>query len=174
MKSNIVLIGMPGVGKSSIGVVLAKALGFGFVDSDLVLQSAEKRLLKEILRQEGHDGFIRAENRVNASLRTERSVIATGGSAVYGAEAMKHLASIGTVVYLSASYNTISSRLSNLEGRGVAMREGQTLLDLYNERTPLYERYAEITVALDGFTIEEAVRLLAKRLSPFLPQNVTN
>lgn len=174
MKSNIVLIGMPGVGKSSVGVVLAKALGYGFVDSDLVIQNVEKRLLKEIISQEGHDGFIAIENRVNAGLEADRSVIATGGSVVYGAGAMRHLKSIGTVVYLSASYETIASRLSNLEGRGVAMREGQTLPDLYNERVPLYERYGDITVKLDSLTIEEAVRVLTEQLAPFLAQNVTN
>ena len=173
MKSNIVLIGMPGAGKSSIGVVLAKVLGYGFVDSDLVIQNVEKRLLKEIIEQEGHDGFIRVENRINSGIDADRSVIATGGSVIYGGEAMRHLASIGTVVYLSASYETINSRLSNLEGRGVAMRDGQTLLDLYNERAPLYERYADITVKLDGLTIEEAVRGIEQRIAPFLRQNVT-
>lgn len=168
MKSNIILIGMPGVGKSSIGVVLAKALGYGFVDSDLVIQSAEKRLLKEIIAKEGHDGFLQVENRINAGIAVRRSVIATGGSVVYGAEAMAHLRAIGTAVYLRASYETVRSRLSNLEGRGVAMAEGQTLLDLYNERQPLYERYGDITVTLDGLTIEEAVRAISAKLAPFL------
>lgn len=158
---------MPGVGKSSVGVVLAKALGCGFVDCDLVIQSVEKRLLKEIIEQEGYDGFISAENRINASISVENSVIATGGSAVYGAEAMKHLSSIGTVVYLRASFETVNARLSNLEGRGVAMRGWQTLLDLYNERTPLYEKYGEITMDMDGVTIEEAVRRLTEQLSFF-------
>ena len=167
MKSNIVLIGMPGVGKSSVGVVLAKALGYGFVDSDLVIQSVEKRLLKEIIEQEGYEGFISVENRINSSISVEKSVIATGGSAVYGAEAMKHFASGGTVVYLRASFETVNSRLTNLEGRGVAMRGRQTLLDLYNERTPLYEKYGELTVDMDGITIEEAVRRLKDRLSDF-------
>lgn len=167
MKSNIVLIGMPGVGKSSVGVVLAKALGYGFVDSDLVIQSVEKRLLKEIIEDEGYEGFISVENRINSSIFVERSVIATGGSAVYGAEAMKHLASAGTVVYLRASFETVNARLTNLEGRGVAMRGKQTLLDLYNERTPLYEKYGELTVDMDGITIEEAVRRIKYRLSVF-------
>lgn len=167
MKSNIVLIGMPGVGKSSVGVVLAKALGYGFVDSDLVIQSVEKRLLKEIIEDEGYEGFISVENRINSSIFVEKSVIATGGSAVYGAEAMKHLASAGTVVYLKASFETVNARLTNLEGRGVAMRGRQTLLDLYNERIPLYEKYGELTVDMDGITIEEAVRRIKDRLSVF-------
>ncbi len=177
MKNNIILIGMPGVGKSSVGVVLAKALGYGFIDSDLVIQKAEGRLLKDIIAREGHDGFLRIENRINAGITAERSVIATGGSAVYGREALEHLTGIGIVVYLRASYETVSARLSNLEGRGVAMREGQSLLDLYNERIPLYERWGEIAVGMDGLSIEQAVREIAVRLADFWPEgshNATN
>lgn len=165
MKSNIVLIGMPGVGKSSVGVVLAKVLGYEFVDSDLVIQRIEKRLLKDIIAEEGHDGFIGIENRINAAITADRTVIATGGSVVYGSEAMSHLADIGTVVYLCASYDTIRARLSNLVGRGVAMSEGQTLLDLYNERIPLYEKYGDVTIELDGLTIEETVGRIMEAIS---------
>ncbi len=164
MKNNIVLIGMPGVGKSSAGVVLAKILGYEFVDSDLVIQKQEKRLLKDIIATEGNDGFLEIENRINASIDVVNSVIATGGSVIYGKEAMKHLAEIGTVVYLRATYETIDSRLSNLTGRGVAIKEGQTLFDLYVERTVLYEKYAELIIDLDGLTIEETVNKLSKML----------
>lgn len=164
MKNNIVLIGMPGVGKSSAGVVLAKILGYEFVDSDLVIQKQEKRLLKDIIATEGNDGFLEIENRINASLDVVNSVIATGGSVIYGEEAMKHLSEIGTVVYLRATYDTIESRLSNLTGRGVAIKEGQTLYDLYEERTVLYEKYAELIIDLDGLTIEETVNRLSKML----------
>lgn len=145
-KSNIILIGMPGVGKSTVGVVLAKILGFHFVDTDLVIQEKEGRLLKEIIAQEGNEGFIKIEEKINAELEAEHSVIAPGGSVVYGDRAMRHFKEIGTVVYLKASYEAISARLSNLKGRGVVLKEGQTLKNLYDERCILYERYADITV----------------------------
>lgn len=157
MKDNIILIGMPGVGKSSAGVVLAKVLGYEFIDSDLVIQKATGRLLKDIIAEDGHDGFLEIENRINSGIEASHAVIATGGSVVYGAEAMKHLGSIGTVVYLKASYETINSRLGNLVGRGVAIKEGQTLKDLYEERIKLYERYADVTVMIDGRNIEQTV-----------------
>lgn len=164
MKNNIVLIGMPGVGKSSAGVVLAKILGYEFVDSDLVIQKQEKRLLKDIIATEGNEGFLEIENRINASLDVTNSVIATGGSVIYGEDAMNHLANIGTIVYLRATYQTIASRLSNLTGRGVAIKDGQSLYDLYKERTVLYEKYAEVTIDLDGLTIEETVNKISKLL----------
>lgn len=164
MKNNIVLIGMPGVGKSSAGVVLAKILGYEFIDSDLVIQKQEKRLLKDIIATEGNEGFLEIENRINASLDVTNSVIATGGSVIYGEDAMNHLANIGTIVYLRATYQTIASRLSNLTGRGVAIKDGQSLYDLYKERTVLYEKYAEVTIDLDGLTIEETVNKISKLL----------
>ena len=128
---NIVLIGMPGVGKSTVGVILAKELGYQFIDADLLIQKQEKRLLREIIAQEGVDGFIQIENQVNASIETDRTVIATGGSVVYGREAMEHLKKISTVVYLKLSYQALKKRLGNLKNRGVVLREGQTLRDLY-------------------------------------------
>lgn len=149
-KNNIVLIGMPGVGKSSVGVILAKILGYRFVDSDLVIQEQEGKLLHEIIDEKGIDGFIDVENKVNSSLNCEKCIIATGGSAVYGREAMEHLKEIGTVLYLKADYNALSKRLGNLRGRGVVLREGQDLMDLYNERAPLYEKYADIVVDETG------------------------
>ena len=124
---NIVLIGMPGVGKSTVGVILAKELGYQFIDADLLIQKQEKRLLREIIAQEGVDGFIQIENQVNASIETTRTVIATGGSVVYGREAMEHLKKISTVVYLKLSYQALKKRLGNLKNRGVVLREGQTL-----------------------------------------------
>lgn len=156
-KNNVVLIGMPGVGKSSAGVVLAKVLGYEFVDSDLVIQKEEKRLLKEIIATEGLDEFIRIENRVNANLNVNNCVIATGGSVIYGKEAMEHLSEIGVIVYLRATFDTIDSRLGNLEGRGVAIKSNQTLFDLYQERTILYEKYADAIVDLDGCSISATV-----------------
>ena len=157
MKNNIVLIGMPGVGKSSAGVVLAKVMGYEFVDSDLLIQKEEKRLLKEIIAEDGHDEFVRIENRVNSNINVNKCVIATGGSVIYGKEAMEHLSKIGVIVYLRATFDTINSRLGNLEGRGVAIKGNQTLFDLYQERTILYEKYADVVVDLDGRSISETV-----------------
>ena len=145
-KENIVLIGMPGVGKSTIGVVLAKVLGYKFMDSDLVIQEQTDRLLKDIIAEEGIDEFINIENKVNASINTEKSIIATGGSVVYGKEAMEHLSEIGTVIYLKLDLDSLSKRLGSLEKRGVVLKDGQTLEDLFNERTPLYEKYADIII----------------------------
>lgn len=155
---NIVLIGMPGSGKSTVGVVLAKVKGYHFLDSDLVIQEEEGRLLSEIIEQEGTDGFLEIEERVNAGLACERTIIATGGSAVYGERAMQHLKSIGTVVYLKLSYEELTTRLGNLQGRGVVLKDGQTLKDLYEERIPLYERWADIIIEEDGKGIEETAR----------------
>lgn len=157
MKSNIVLIGMPGVGKSTIGVILAKIIGYHFLDSDLVIQEREKRLLHEIIAQEGTEGFLKIENDVNTSLNVERTIIATGGSAIYGREAMEHFKEIGEIVYLKADYPTIKKRLGNLEKRGVALKEGQTLKDLYDERCTLYEKYADVVVDEKGLGTEETI-----------------
>src|SRR5699024_470108 len=146
MKDNIVLIGMPGSGKSTVGVILAKVLGYSFIDSDLLIQKAEKKLLKEIIAREGQEGFLKSENRVNASIETEKSVMVTGGSVVYCQEAMEHLKEIGTVIYLQLDYPILRRRLGNLIGRGVVLKEGQTLKDLYEERVPLYEKYADYII----------------------------
>lgn len=161
MKNNVILIGMPGVGKSTIGVVLAKNLGYSFVDSDLVIQEQEGMLLHEIIEQRGLDEFDQIENRVNASLSFHHTVIATGGSAVYGREAMEHLCKIGMVIYLSLSYEELSYRLGDLNERGVVIRPGQTLQDLFNERRPLYEKYADMIVYCHGKQIREIVHEIA-------------
>ncbi|WP_274422682.1 shikimate kinase [Blautia sp. XA-2221] len=162
--NNITLIGMPGVGKSTIGVVLAKVLGYQFLDSDLLIQKQEKRKLHQIIDQEGNDGFQEIENRVNASIEAEETVIATGGSVVYCREAMEHLKSFGTVVYLKLSLNELSKRLGNLKGRGVVLKEGQTLADLYRERTPLYEEYADIVVDQEGQDLETCLQTVLEIL----------
>ena len=157
MKKNVVLIGMPGAGKSTIGVILAKVLGKDFIDADLVIQKEEGRLLSEIIEQEGPDGFLAIEERVNAEIQPESAVIATGGSVVYGAKAMAHLSGIGAVVYLKLSYDAVEARLRDIRGRGVVLRSGQTLKDLYEERAGLYERYAEAVVEEDGLNVEETL-----------------
>ena len=164
MKNNIVLIGMPGVGKSTVGVILAKVLGYQFLDADLVIQEQEGKLLHEIIEEKGTDGFIRVENRVNASLDTDKTIIATGGSVVYGKEAMEHLKEIGQVVYLEVPFEELEKRLADIKGRGVVLRVGQTLKDLYLERTPLYEKYADVTVNEEGLGVEETVDVLVQKL----------
>lgn len=164
MKENIVLIGMPGVGKSTLGVVLAKELGFQFVDADLLIQERENRLLKEIIAEDGVEGFLKIENDVNASIRAEKTVIATGGSVIYGSDAMEHLKEIGTVVYLKLDYETLDSRLGNLKGRGVVLKDGQTLQDLYNERIPLYEKYADVIVDEGGLDLEQTLTQVLKQI----------
>ncbi|MCH5262735.1 MAG: shikimate kinase [Lachnospiraceae bacterium] len=160
--ANIVLIGMPGAGKSTVGVVLAKKLGFAFVDSDLVIQEKEGKLLHEIISQRGVDGFWAVEEAVNVSMEADRTVIATGGSAVYGSRAMEHFQNIGTVVYLKLSLDAIADRLGDLNERGVTLREGQNLIQLYEERAPLYEKYANITIDCEHLSIREIVGQIAE------------
>lgn len=154
---NIVLIGMPGCGKSTVGVVLAKALGMDFVDSDLLIQRSQGMRLHEIIERVGDDGFRQIENQVNAEIQTDNCVIATGGSVVYGQEAMEHLQSIGTVVYLELSCQQVQERLGDLHARGVSMKPGQTLQDLYDERVPLYERWANHTIYCGGLQLRQVV-----------------
>ena len=161
---NIILTGMPGVGKSTIGVILAKELGYQFLDSDLLIQQQEKKLLKDIIAEKGVDGFLAVENQVNASIEAERAVIATGGSAVYGKEAMEHFKRTGIVVYLKCSYDALEKRLGDLKGRGVVLKDGQTLRDIYEERSVLYEKYADLTVDCAGLTVEETVTALVDAL----------
>lgn len=159
--NNITLIGMPGAGKSTVGVVLAKKLGYRFVDSDLVIQDQYGKLLHELIEENGVEGFWKIENDVNASLDLQRSIIATGGSAIYGSQAMEHLREIGVVVYLKLPYEEIAERLGDLNARGVTLREGQTLKDLYEERIPLYEKYAHKIIECEGKMLREIVTEMA-------------
>lgn len=159
---NIVLIGMPGAGKSTVGVVLAKRLGMSFMDSDLVIQEQEGKTLHEIIEEKGTEGFLAVEDMVNASVNPKNTVIATGGSVIYGSNAMEHLSEIGTVCYLKLSYESIRDRLGDLAQRGVALKDGQTLFDLYKERTPLYEQYAKLTIDCENKNIREIVGEIAR------------
>ena len=167
MKNNVVLIGMPGAGKSTLGVVVAKVLGFEFIDGDILIQSQCDKTLQKIIDALGPEGFIQVENEVLSDIECERAVIAPGGSAIYSEAAMCHLASIGHVVYIKVSLEELEHRLGSLHERGVVMRKGMgmSLEEIYHERVPLYEHYAEITIDADGMGTREASRLLVDELS---------
>ena len=163
-KDNVVLIGMPTSGKSTMGVILAKILGYRFLDADIVIQEKEGKKLSQIIEEEGVDGFIEIENRINAAVETEKTVIATGGSVVYGKEAMDHYKNIGKVVYLKVDMDTLTKRLHNAKQRGVVMRDGQSLVALYNERSALYEKYADITIEEKDHSMEEVIDIILEAL----------
>ncbi len=143
---NLTLIGMPASGKSTVGVILAKVIGYDFIDTDLLIQNRTGKKLRDIIASEGIDRFLEIENEVCREVTGNRCVIATGGSAVYGAEGMEHLKSLGKVIYLETAFHVLERRLRNIRRRGVVIREGQTLLDLYAERSPLYLKYADIVI----------------------------
>ncbi len=157
---NIILIGMPGCGKSTVGVVLAKAANMDFIDSDLVIQKQTGKRLSQIIEESGDDAFREIENRINAALEAENSVIATGGSAIYGEDAMRHFKAIGTVVYLRLSYEAVADRLGDLHARGVTMTPGWTLRNLYDERVPLYEQWADLAIDCEQLRLREVVETI--------------
>jgi shikimate kinase len=154
---NLVLIGMPGSGKSTVGVLLAKAANRRFVDTDVLLQAQQGRSLQEIIRAEGLDAFKRIEEEHLLALDLTGHVIATGGSAVYSERAMTHLKTGGLIVHLDLSLERVERRLTNLHQRGLVIESGQTLADLYRQRAPLYRRWADVAIACDGLTQEEVV-----------------
>ena len=164
MKNNVILIGMPGVGKSTLGVILAKVLGYCFCDTDLVIQESTGKLLKDIIAESGVDGFVETENRIISKLFFSHAIVATGGSVIYGSDAMENLKNLGTVVYLKQNFKVLANRLSDIKGRGVVLREGQNLADLFAERVPLYEKYADVTVELGNGSIEENIEKVLKSL----------
>lgn len=163
---NIVLIGMPASGKSTAGVLLAKAIGYGFIDTDLLIQNRERALLCDIIQTKGAEEFLRIEEQVNSELWAEHCVISTGGSVIYGEKAMLHLKELGTVVYLKLGEPALEKRLKNIFRRGVVMRTpGETVAQLYAERVPLYEKYADVTIDCEGHTVEETVQAIAEAVS---------
>ncbi|MBR3600120.1 MAG: shikimate kinase [Lachnospiraceae bacterium] len=164
MDKNIVLIGMPGAGKSTLGVLLAKVLNYDFLDADIVIQKKVGKKLYQIIDEVGIDEFLKIENEVIAGLHVKNTVIATGGSAIYGKEAMENMKNKGVVVYIKLSCDEIKNRVKNITTRGIAMKDGKTLDDIYAERVPIYESYADITIACDNTTIEEAVAMLSDKL----------
>lgn len=163
-KQNLILIGMPGAGKSTIGVLLAKRLGVSFLDTDILVQTGEGCYLQETIAEYGIEGFRTIEERYLLSVSSNCGVVATGGSAVYSGKAMSHLRSLGRVVYLQLGLVPLKNRLGNLDERGVLRMPGQTIDMLYDERCPLYERYADITVSTTGVTPDAVVKTVLRQL----------
>jgi shikimate kinase len=164
-KSNLVLIGMPGSGKSTIGVILAKRSSHDFVDTDLLIQSAEHCSLQDILDKDGYLKLREIEARVLQELNVENHIISTGGSAVYSDAAMQHLRQNGTTIYLDVSLDTLRSRITDYETRGIAKRPDQSFDDLFQERTRLYRHYADITINGDGLNQDAVCELILQALT---------
>ena len=162
---NIVLIGMPGCGKSTLGVLLAKALMMDFVDTDLIMQNQFGKPLQQMVDELGADGFSKAEEDCICGLNLQNTIIATGGSVAMEERAMEHLAKNSVIVFLKLSYETIESRLKNISTRGIALKKGQTLRDLYEYRQPFYHRWGQIIVEADGQDVEQTVHALVSRLT---------
>lgn len=156
-KQNIVLIGMPGAGKSTVGVILAKALGMAFVDTDLIIQKQAGCLLQELIDRDGVAKFLGVEERVICELQIENCVIATGGSVIHSDAAVQHLKENGLLLYLKLRYDEIEQRINNMSSRGIAISKGQKLIDLYDERVVLYEKYADMIIDCSGSAIEKVV-----------------
>lgn len=163
-KENIVLIGMPASGKSTAGVILAKMLGMDFVDTDLVIQQREKALLRDLIEGYGVEGFMKREEKAVLSVSPVNTVIATGGSVVYSEKAMRHLSSIGTVVYLKVAEDELLSRLHDIRERGVVLKDGETFKEMFDSRSILYERYADITIEEGSAGIEATLSEMLKEL----------
>ena len=165
---NIVLIGMPACGKSVTGVVLAKAMKMKFIDTDLMIQEHAGKSLQEIIDEDGMERFKETERTVLNSIDIKNAVIATGGSAVYYDDAMMHLKENGIIIYIKISLQDVKKRLRNIKTRGVAMGKGQTLDELYAQRIPLYERYADITVTSHRYSMEKTVAQMMKKIRGIL------
>ena len=164
MKSNLTLIGMPGAGKSTLGIILAKELGFGFIDTDVLIQINEQKTLQQILDESDHLNLRAIEEREILKLNVDRHVIATGGSAVYSEKAMDHLLNISTVIFLQADFQVIKNRIRNFDSRGIAKTKGQTFRELFEERQFFYRKYAEITIDCNELSQEELARKIAESI----------
>lgn len=162
---NIILVGMPGSGKSTLGILLAKKIHYGYIDSDSVIVALQGKLLPELIEELGNDGFLDLEARVNSSITARRCVIATGGSAIYRGDIIERMKENGIVVYLKIPYKEVERRLGNLKERGVVLRDGCTLRDLYNERAPLYEAHADYIVELECGSVEENAETIRRAIA---------
>ncbi|MCH5190890.1 MAG: shikimate kinase [Oscillospiraceae bacterium] len=162
--SNIILIGMPASGKSTVGVILAKTLGVGFVDTDLIIQQREKRLLQDIINTDGIEKFLDCEAAAVKTLDCDNCVIATGGSVIFRSDAMEHLKKNGKIFYLDVPLPEIKKRLNNISTRGIAAKKGETVDDIFNERSTLYEKYADVILSLEGCRAEQTVEKICKHL----------
>ena len=162
---NIVLIGMPGAGKSTVGVLLAKSMLMSFCDTDLLIQNETGESLSDTIKKQGIDAFIRLEDEIIFKNDFKNSVIATGGSAVYGERAMNKLKENGKIVYLHVDFNEIEKRVTNITTRGIVLKNGKSLADAFDERKPLYDKYADVVIDCTGSTIENSVKMLAEKLS---------
>ena len=161
---NIILIGMPGAGKSTLGVLLAKAMGKLFVDTDIIIQQKTKRLLQDIIDNDGTEAFLSLEEEILLSVNEENTVIATGGSAVYSEKAMEHFKESGKIVYLHVDFDEIVKRVTNITTRGIVLKNGKTLSDAFDERKPLYDRYADIVIDCTGNSVEQSVKKIMESL----------
>ncbi|MGI6113876.1 MAG: shikimate kinase [Mahellales bacterium] len=167
---NLVLVGMPGAGKSTVGVILAKVLGINFTDTDLLIQQRENRLLQQIINEDGIKRFLEIEEAVILDLDIKNHVIATGGSVVYSPKAMAKLKDDGIIIYLQLEYHDLEERIKNIKTRGIVMERGQTLGGIYRERLPLYEKYKDITINCSQRTIEEVIAIIVGKLRLEYPE----
>ena len=162
--SNIILIGMPGAGKSTIGVLLAKSMGYNFLDTDLIIQSQQKKKLQQIIDEEGIDAFLKCEERALTSIDFDCTVVATGGSAIFSEKGMEHLKKEGVCVYLKVDEQELIKRLSNIKTRGIACRKGETVAEIIEERRAYYEKYADVTINCEGATAEQMVERIIESI----------
>lgn len=163
--NNIILIGMPGSGKSTTGVVLAKTVGYSFVDTDLLISKKSHKKLQQIIDKDGLESFLKSEEEIGSTLKADKCVIATGGSMVLSEMAMKNLKSLGTVVFLDVSLNELKRRIKNIKTRGIAFKEGETLDDIFMQRTPLYKQYADVVIRCSARGIEKSIDKLVEKLN---------
>ncbi len=162
--NNIILIGMPGCGKSTVGVVLAKIIGYKFLDTDLLIQETTGKLLQDIINEKGNDGFLETEADVIETINCDKHIIATGGSAVLNERGLEKLKKLGTLIYLRHPFDEINKRISNLDTRGVTLDNGQTLKDLYDYRSPIYDRAADIIIDAAFLSIEETAKAVIQSI----------
>ncbi|WP_303722407.1 shikimate kinase [Malonomonas rubra] len=162
--TNLILIGMPGAGKSTVGVILAKRLGYNFIDTDLLIQAQEQCRLQEIIDQRGVEVFRQIEEQVLLNLKATRTVIATGGSVIYSQQGVEKIGRAGRLVYLQVSLDELQRRIADMGQRGLVMNKGQNFADLYRERTPLYEKFAELTVDCSELNAEQVAAEIETQL----------